>query len=657
MGKSILVKDRSRRPTHRKDNDSFLHTTDINDGPEYSRINFQSVTEQSNLEDFLNTADMAGRDFTAERQNVQVISNPGVGIQLTHEELVMIEEVQDEHRQLLQIPRRPAWDSTTTKEQLILSERESFTDWRRKLKILEDTEHIQMTPYEKNLDFWRQLWRVIERSDVIVQIVDARNPLLFRSQDLDTYVQEVDPSKTCMLLINKADYLTDSQREEWVKYFNKEEIRVVFFSAKEEKEKMEEETELETVIEEDSFYDKEEESEEDEEEEEEDEEEKEEDEGDDEGSWETMSDENDDISEKRRKQQISESLSKDFQNKTSISDPLAAEAAPPSTPRPAPSATDNCPDIITAEGLLDIYRSLAPALSDTKKVQTIGMVGYPNVGKSSTINVILDAKKLGVSATPGRTKHLQTLNVDPHLVLCDCPGLVFPSFVATKAHLVINGILPIDELRDHVPPVSLVCGYLPRDVLEATYSIMIPRPSADDEPDRLPTAEEFLTAHGAMRGFMTARGTPDCPRAARYVLKDFVKGKLLYCQPPPGVQGDDFQDKERHQRIVDDQPARKMPPPQLKSVVDLSFFAKKEIKASTKGNTGVTDFVRVDSMKQKIREKSLDETELGSMAGSVAGSMSSLNSTKGTGKSWKKHNNSNKKEKLRRLHRDLDVYT
>ena len=49
-------------------------------------------------------------------------------------------------------------------------------------------------------------------SDVIVQIVDARNPLLFRSQDLDTYVQEVDPGKTCMLLINKADYLTDSQR-------------------------------------------------------------------------------------------------------------------------------------------------------------------------------------------------------------------------------------------------------------------------------------------------------------------------------------------------------------------------------------------------------------------------------------------------------------
>ena len=31
-------------------------------------------------------------------------------------------------------------------------------------------------------EFWRQLWRVIERSDLVIQIVDSRNPLLFRSQ-------------------------------------------------------------------------------------------------------------------------------------------------------------------------------------------------------------------------------------------------------------------------------------------------------------------------------------------------------------------------------------------------------------------------------------------------------------------------------------------
>ena len=40
-------------------------------------------------------------------------------------------------------------------------------------------------------------------------------------------------------------------------------------------------------------------------------------------------------------------------------------------------------------------------------------------------------------------------------MLCDCPGLVFPSFVNSKAELVVNGILPIDQLQDCDPPVAL----------------------------------------------------------------------------------------------------------------------------------------------------------------------------------------------------------
>ncbi|KAH3800366.1 hypothetical protein DPMN_153999 [Dreissena polymorpha] len=48
-------------------------------------------------------------------------------------------------------------------------------------------------------------------------------------------------------------------------------------------------------------------------------------------------------------------------------------------------------------------------------------------------------------------------------MLCDCPGLVLPSFVTTKADLVVSGILPKDQMRDYIPPSQLV--YLGRIVI------------------------------------------------------------------------------------------------------------------------------------------------------------------------------------------------
>jgi len=60
---------------------------------------------------------------------------------------------------------------------------------------------------------------------------------------------------------------------------------------------------------------------------------------------------------------------------------------------------------------------------------TLGFTGYPNVGKSSILNSIVGHKVVSVSRTPGHTKHFQTIHLTPTVRLCDCPGLVFPSYV------------------------------------------------------------------------------------------------------------------------------------------------------------------------------------------------------------------------------------
>ena len=49
-------------------------------------------------------------------------------------------------------------------------ERAAFLFWRRGLAALEEAEHLVLTPFEKNLEVWRQLWRVLERSHIVVQV-------------------------------------------------------------------------------------------------------------------------------------------------------------------------------------------------------------------------------------------------------------------------------------------------------------------------------------------------------------------------------------------------------------------------------------------------------------------------------------------------------
>lgn len=41
---------------------------------------------------------------------------------------------------------------------------------------------------------------------------------------------------------------------------------------------------------------------------------------------------------------------------------------------------------------------------------------------------------------------------------------------------------------------------------------------------------------------MTANGQPDNPRSARFIIKDFISGQLLYVHPPPGINDEDFHD-------------------------------------------------------------------------------------------------------------------
>ncbi|KAH7321659.1 hypothetical protein BKA65DRAFT_512702 [Rhexocercosporidium sp. MPI-PUGE-AT-0058] len=462
-----------------------------NDRKEASWVKMRSVTEQAALDEFLSTAELAGTDFTAEKMNnVKIIHTDQKNPYLLSaaEERAAVGK-QKAHKDRLTVPRRPKWDSSTTPEQLDRMERDSLLEWRRGLAELQENNDLLMTPFERNLEVWRQLWRVIERSDLVVQIVDARNPLLFRSDDLEKYVKAVDSRKENLLLVNKADMLTFDQRQSWADYFEAAGISYKFFSASLAKE-MNETREFD--------------------------------------SDEAESEEDEDEAEPSGSMLSKKAQALDIKDEEESEDEDDEEE----------EAEDDRTRILTVDELEALFLLHAPdnqdADSENPRKTQIGLVGYPNVGKSSTINALIGSKKVSVSSTPGKTKHFQTIHLSEKVLLCDCPGLVFPNFATTKAELVCNGILPIDQLREFTGPAGLVAKRIPQHFLEALYGMKIQIRPLEEGGTGTPTAEEILSAYAKARGFTrTGQGQPDESRAARYILKDYVNGKLLFCQPPP----------------------------------------------------------------------------------------------------------------------------
>jgi len=382
-----------------------------------------SVVDANDVDEFMTIAAMNHRNFEADRSHRIVSETRVVSTGLERREAPI---------RHLQLPRKPKWTHEMTKDELVDLEHQNFLQWRRGIAEAEGVAlNEAITPFEKNIDIWRQLWRVIEKSDTIVQILDARNPLFYKSVDLEAYVHEVDPQKQFILLLNKADFLNDEERVMWRDYFLSIKCPFIYFSALIEQEKIDRD---ESVV----------------------------------------------------------------------------AVAPEISSTKVHSAPELLQLLHTKEGHMNI-----------------GFVGYPNVGKSSVINVLCGRKRVAVAAQPGKTKHMQTVPITEDLTLLDCPGLIFPSFVSTRAEMLVCGVLPIDQIKDHLSPIELICLRIPSQQLEENYGVKL--------GGRV-SAVTLLQAFATERGYVTGRGLPDEFKAAKLILKDYTTGRIIYTHRPPGQE-------------------------------------------------------------------------------------------------------------------------
>jgi large subunit GTPase 1 len=555
----------------------------------------QSILELHNLDDFLMTAEFANREFESTHERLVVLDATALPVP-PNRKVTFADDNNHSQQQRsqfsfreLSIPRRPAWDASTTKRQLEINERNAFIEWRRQLAHLEEQRRCNLTPFEKNLEVWRQLWRVLERSQVIVQIVDARNIEFYCHRDLAEYAQELG-NKPTLIVVNKSDYLTRQQRKMWLDYLKQESSKeeknnasseswswnVVFFSAAFEQQVLDGAAREERRKYESSLDPRKEEEETLDDGQNMDKEEEEIDEVDDDEQGNSSSNDsqtndrdnmkNDDGKEEGEIHDDDDVAEEEEKNKESNgyqnADDVMASGINVSSISGNDHVAKNSDVVLSKDGvdrllsrdeLMDVMLEFANAHQcpgDPKYDHRVpfGMVGFPNVGKSSVINVLVGSSqhshnlpRVGVASQPGKTKHFQTL-VLPELVLCDCPGLVFPSLVNSTADLLAAGVYPISQMRDPEPVVELICQRIPRSILNALYGIHLPVPSQQELCERNltqmppPTAEELLTTFCVARSLLAAAsGVPDYPRAARIIVKDYANGKLLYCHPPPNL--------------------------------------------------------------------------------------------------------------------------
>ncbi|CAH2060888.1 unnamed protein product [Thlaspi arvense] len=432
----------------------------------------ESVTEFSDIDAIIEQAEEAERLFAIHHDSATPVpinldtasSSSGVTAKEWKEQRMREEAL---HASSLQVPRRPPWTPKMNVEQLDVNEKQAFLTWRRKLASLEENEKLVLTPFEKNLDIWRQLWRVLERSDLIVMVVDARDPLFYRCPDLEAYAQEIDEHKKTMLLVNKADLLPSHVREKWAEYFSRNDILFLFWSAKAATATLEGKPLQE--------------------------------------QWRSAPD---------TSQKTDNSAVKVY-GRDELLDRLKFEAQ----------------EIVRMRKSRGVSTETS-AESHRERV-VVGFVGYPNVGKSSTINALVGQKRTGVTSTPGKTKHFQTLIISEELMLCDCPGLVFPSFSSSRYEMIACGVLPIDRMTEHREAVNVVAERVPRDVIEEVYNISLPKPKTYEPQSRPPLASELLRTYCLSRGYVASSGLPDETRAARQILKDYIEGKLPHFAMPP----------------------------------------------------------------------------------------------------------------------------
>lgn len=155
-----------------------------------------------------------------------------------------------------------------------------------------------------------------------------------------------------------------------------------------------------------------------------------------------------------------------------------------------------------------------------RKIVRVMVVGIPNVGKSTFINMVAGQAAAKAEDRPGVTRGRQWIRIGPYLELMDTPGMLWPKFddEQTGLHLAFCG-----SIRDEIIDSEKLCTLLLQKLSEITPQKLAARYKLEALPD---DPERTLEAICRARGFIQKGGVIDLRRGVRTILDEFRGGKI-----------------------------------------------------------------------------------------------------------------------------------
>jgi nuclear GTP-binding protein len=180
--------------------------------------------------------------------------------------------------------------------------------------------------------------------------------------------------------------------------------------------------------------------------------------------------------------------------------------------------------------LIQLLRQFSSLHSDRKQI-SVGLIGYPNTGKSSIINTLRKKKVCTVAPIPGETKVWQYVTLMKRIYLIDCPGVVPPNQNDTEEDILLRGVCRVENVDNPEQYIPAVLRRVQPRHLERTYGVKEPTDAID-----------FLSRLARKGGRLLRGGEPDLDGVAKMVINDFLRGKIPWFTPPP--KGDGKEDEK-----------------------------------------------------------------------------------------------------------------